>query len=156
MSSHQDYLQRRRVAHLLQDPAASLPSVLSAHAYAEIKAFVLETKHPRIGSSLARQAQHTPLALDDPAKFDLRGLPTALPADCPPAYPMCGGTDDLTARANRTPPRGYPHAPGACAAKTPVDGFTAVQRCLLLPAACGGMERVQTAARPPPCFTCGA
>lgn len=118
MSSHQDYLQRLRVTHVLMDPAHTLPSVMTAREYTEVKAFVLETAAPSSAPPTALlplllQQQQQPLMIDDPAKFNLRGLPVMLVAECPPAYPMCG-TDDLSARANRTAPVGYPRRPGAC------------------------------------------
>lgn len=133
-SSHQDYLQRLRLAHVLQSPAQNLTSVLPAHIYTEIKAFVLETSSPSSGSSLlcGHQEQYTPLKVDAPGAFMLRGLPLYLESECPPTFPMCG-SDDLAARANRTPPRGYPSTPGACFQRPAVDGFTAVQRCVFVP-----------------------
>lgn len=136
-SSHQDYLQRLRLAHVLQSPAQNLTSVLPAHTYTEIKAFVLETAASPSSSLLRaaggpREQQYTPLKVDAPGAFMLRGLPLYLESDCPPTFPMCG-SDDLAARANRTPPRGYASTPGACFQRPAVDGFTAVQRCVFVP-----------------------
>jgi hypothetical protein len=119
MSSHQDYLARRRLAATLMNPSANMPSVLNARSYTEVKAFVLETacataslttqlRQSLITAESAAHTCSTGLAAADPSKYDLRGLPTAMVENCPPAYPMLVGTTDTLedgtpARGNRAP-----------------------------------------------------
>lgn len=120
MSSHQDYLVRRRLAATLMNPSANMPSVLDARSYTEVKAFVLETacattsmplqlRQSLITAETAAHTSSTGLAVADPGKYDLRGLPTALIENCPPEYPMLIGTTDMLedgttpARGNRAP-----------------------------------------------------
>lgn len=152
MSSHQDYLARRRLTAMLMNPAANMPSVLQAHSYTEVKAFVLETacatasvplqlRQSLITAETAAHTSSTGLAATDPGKYDLRGLPTTLVENCPPDYPMLVGTSDMLedgttpARGNRVPANNTCLSDSSsCAVDTltrrrwPNDGYSAYSR----------------------------